>query len=148
MTGLRLESLLSDFIFEAATVEGKRVLVEEMRLAELVTGSRRHLELGKIRQQMFGRAGNATVHGLILRVLRLFLVAVLHDRGILREVHLTVTVFEDLLDLRVTRAVLDVRFFDRVRRLLISVRGEKLNLFGLILCGIECTQLLLHRHLL
>ena len=97
---------------------------------------------------MFGRAGNAAVHTIILRVFRLFLVAVLHDRGILREVHFTVTIFEDLVGLRVTRAVLNLGFLDRIRRLLISVRGEKLNFLGLILRGIECTQLLLHRHLL
>ena len=40
MAGFRLESLLSDLVLEAAAIEGERILVEEMRLAELVAGSR------------------------------------------------------------------------------------------------------------
>ena len=83
MPSFRLESLFSDFVLEAATVEGERVLVEEMRLTKLIASSRRHLELGKIRQQMFGWARHAAVDAIVLRVFRLVLEAVLHDRGVL-----------------------------------------------------------------
>lgn len=83
MAGLRLEALLGDLVLEATTVEGERVFVKQMRLTELVTSSGRDVQVGKIRQQMFGWARHAAVDAIVLRVFRLVLEAVLHDRGVL-----------------------------------------------------------------